>query len=438
MPDSRSILKKYYNALRVEDPLDYGSENDRGKYVAGLHGEKDVVKVLCDTIDFQDGQGVFLFSGHRGSGKSTELKRLKYLLETKVLARVDYLDMSRWINYNRPIELGGFIVSLVAAWIDQLGVQSNQTTLTEKFRNLLTNTKINIDHLRIEGGVANFKATLQLSLMNNSQFLTEIDTAIKTNRDSFVNQAKNLISDIVAEICPNREKCVLLVDSLEKISGIGDTAEQVLRSVFSLFSQNSDALQLPRVHVVYSIAPYVLEQNRNLPVILGGATSVQLPSVHVFQRDSNDPDHNGINRVEQVVTSRCPDWINFITQSDLRQLITDSGGDLRDLMRALQNYFVSLAGSARQNSAEHLEFARNQIRPTLVIPIEHMKWMELINRTHRAEVNSEVDSLLLEKYLNTKHILAYLNGETWYGINPLIINQIEEQVRRHSSANIAS
>ncbi len=433
----RQKLKTYYNALHVQTPVDYGDENERKKYVEGLHGDKDVVTALFHAIDFQDGQGVFLFSGQRGSGKSTELKRLKFRIETETTpkAKVYYLDMTDWLNSNRPLELGSFVVSLVAAWSDQLGSLHTQQSLAERFWQFLSRTNIKIDHFKIEGGSPNIKAALQLSLQTDANFLSEIATAIQGRRTAFITQAKQLISEIVADICPSGEKCILLIDSLEKISGVGDSAEAVLTSVLSLFSQNSDALQLPRVHAVYSIAPYVMEHNKNLPSILGGATYVQLPSVHVFQRDSNQPDAAGIACVVAMVSLRCPDWQEFIKEADLRQLITDSGGDLRDLMRALQNCFISLTDESPQASVETLAFARSQIRPTVVIPIEDMMWMERISRTHRPEVSATQSALILEKYLNTKHILAYLNGETWYGIHPLIREQIREQVERHGQSN---
>jgi hypothetical protein len=433
-------LKTYYNALHVQTPVDYSDENERKKYVEGLHGDKDVVTALFRAIDFQDGQGVFLFSGQRGSGKSTELKRLKFRIETEVLpkAKVYYLDMTDWLNPNRPLELGSFVVSVVAAWSDQLGTLHTQQSPAGRFWHFLSQTKVNIDHLKIEAGTPNIKAALQLSLQTDDSFLSEIATAIKGHRTTFIAQAKQLISEIVADICPNGEKCILLIDSLEKVSGVGDSAEAVLSSVLSLFSQNSDALQLPRVHAVYSIAPYVMEHNKNLPSILGGATYVQLPSVHVFQRDSNTPDPVGIDRVVDLITRRCPDWKEFIKESDLRQLITDAGGDLRDLMRALQNCFISLTEETPQVSSSALEFARSQIRPTVVIPIEHMVWMDRINQTHRPEVSATESALVLEKYLNTKHILAYLNGQTWYGIHPLIREQVREQVKRHDESNASA
>ena len=73
---TRLELKTLYNALadRVLEPHDpvYVEELNAK---AGFGG--DPVEELATEIDWQEGGGVCLFTGQRGTGKSTELKRLQ-------------------------------------------------------------------------------------------------------------------------------------------------------------------------------------------------------------------------------------------------------------------------------------------------------------------------------------------------------------------------
>ena len=46
--------------------------------------------------------------------------------------------------------------------------------------------------------------------------------------------------------------------------------------------------------------------------------------------------------------------------------------------------------------------------------------MARLERSHDSEVDDKVDSVVFQRYLATKHILAYLNGDAWYAIHPLL------------------
>ena len=436
MPIDKQKLKTYFNALGVQKPVDYGDATERKKYVEGLHGDRNVVDALFNAIDLQDGQGVFLFSGQRGSGKSTELKRLKYLLETDptIDCKVFYLDMQEWLNPARPVELGSFVVAVAAAWVHQAKTTDAQLSPAQRFWDFLKNTQIDISGLNLGVGSGDVKADLQISLHTDESFLQEIAKLTQKHKTRFIGQAKEFISQLAHDLCGDKSKCVLLIDQLEKINGNGSNTEEVLTSVLNLFANNSDALQLPLVHAVYSIPPYVLEQNKNLAAVLGATATVQLPSVHVFKRESSDADPVYVARVVDLVARRCPDWREFFSLAQLQTLVLETGGDLRDLLRALQNCLLKISDATPQVNDEALDFARSQVRPTLVIPIEHMVWMARIDGSHRSETNEQYSALLLEKYLTTKHVLAYLNGQTWYGLNPLIRQEVLSQAAQYVKA----
>lgn len=434
MTFDKTKLKTYYNALRLQAPVEYSDEQDRTKYVEGLHGASNVVDDLFNAIDFQEGQGVFLFSGQRGSGKSTELKRLQYKLEKApdVSCKVFYLDMQDWINPAREMELGTFVVSLAAAWVAQANTLHGTQTYGQRFWNFLQNTKIKIDGLQVGDDLS--PVHLQLSLQTDDTFLQCIAQATQKNKTGFMQQAKAFMQELAHDLCPNGEKCVLLIDQLEKINGNGRNTEEVLTSVLNLFANHSEALHLPLIHAVYSIPPYVLELNKNLAAVLGASVTVQLPSVHVYERDGKQPDDACIARVIDLVARRCPDWSEFFSPAQLRTLVLETGGDLRDLLRALQNCLLRVNETHPCVTDEAMDFARSQVRPTLVIPIEHMAWMARIDHSQSAETSEQHSALLLEKYLTTKHILAYLNGTTWYGLHPLIRDTVIAQAALHAKA----
>lgn len=425
--------KLYYNALKVERGIDFSIEEERKKYISGMHGDGAQVDRLKRAIELQDGQGVFLFTGQRGSGKSTELLRLKYRLERNAAepCKVYYLDMAEWLSTSRELELGSFMLAVVAAWVEQAGVQPSGATWAERFWTFLNTTNVKLEGIKVEANIGPAQAGIGLALQTDDNFLTQLNEQVRINRNAFVRGLHQFVQTFSRELCGRGEKCVLLIDSLEKLTGVADKAEQVYESVLQLFAQQSEALKLPLVHVVYSIAPYVLNQNRNLPAALGGAVAVQLPSVHVFKEKTCEPDtaeNGGIDQMVRLFNERCPDWRDFFDEGDVRALAQESGGDLRDFLRALQVCLTGLDAAHPRVNAADVAQARSQIKPSMTVDLEHLRWMARVDASHGSELQAPVTALVLERYLSTKHVLAYLNGDTWYGLHPLIRDEVLARV----------
>src|SRR5215210_3147949 len=99
--NERAFFKTFFRAV-TDQPLEAGDE----RYV-NLYGERallrrDPVELLANAIEFSPGQSVQLLSGYRGTGKSTELKKLESRLVLEGY-QVVLLDMERHINTSTPI-----------------------------------------------------------------------------------------------------------------------------------------------------------------------------------------------------------------------------------------------------------------------------------------------------------------------------------------------
>ena len=81
MSELRARAQILYNALNFDKPVNFGQDElvadglGRDKYVENLHGaaERDPVQELANQIDLSDSAGAYLFTGNRGTGKTTEL-----------------------------------------------------------------------------------------------------------------------------------------------------------------------------------------------------------------------------------------------------------------------------------------------------------------------------------------------------------------------------
>ena len=178
----------------------------------------------------------------------------------------------------------------------------------------------------------------------------------------------------------------------------------------------------------------MLEQNHQLPSALGTGGVVTMPSVHVFQRNSSLADDVGIQAVTDMVERRFASWQQVFTPGQLQRLILNTGGDLRELLRAIRVAINEDIESLPVPEAA-IEQALASVRPPKSILAEHVAWMARLEASHEAELGQAIDARVLQRYLSTKHVLVYLNGEPWYAVHPLLRTWVAERAARPAAAS---
>lgn len=433
-----ALLTRFHNALRIEGPLDVNLASDAALYVSGLHGSRDAVGSLRRDILRTEGGGVFLFTGQSGSGKSTELHRLQRDLRARD-CKVYYVDLQEWLNFNEPVSLSSFLVSLLSGWVDQVGTVAAQRTPAERLLTFFTRTRLIPESIKLDAGAGPLKGQIQLAMQTDADFRRSLEANLRRQLSSIVQQAHDFVAELKSDLCPHGEKCVLLADSIEKMAGIGigESAQAVYDSVQQLFVGDGSALKLPGLHVVYSVSPFLLEQNNQLPAVLGTGAVVTMPSVLVFQRNSSEPDLQGVEAVTELVARRFPPWVDVFTPAQLQRLILNTGGDLRELLRAVR-VAINEDIEALPVPEAAVDQALASVRPPKTIPAEHVAWLARLEASHDCELGDKIDARVLQRYLATKHVLVYLNGEPWYAVHPLLRDWVAERAARQAAAPAAA
>ena len=248
----RGELKKLYNALadRVLKP-------DDPVYVAQFNaqGDSDAVDEIANEIDWQEGGGVCLFTGQRGTGKSTELKRLARRLET-LGAEVFYADLSEFLLLTKQVEISDFLVSVAGAMSEQVetryGGSPGNVSYWQRFSDFFM--------ARVEFKEMKFKLVgveIKAALKNDPDFKRQVQEAARGHVAELVQDAHGFLGEAVNYVReksgnPNR-KVVLLVDSVEQIRGVGTEAMAIYESVRNLFFGHAEHLKVPLLHIVYTI-----------------------------------------------------------------------------------------------------------------------------------------------------------------------------------------
>jgi len=407
-------LKEFLKSIK-DRPLEPNSP----LYVSHFQEDNDPIKELYHHITRDDdNQSIALLSGFRGNGKSTELRRLKKLLEAKQYI-VLLCDMEPFFDEYEPVDVTDFLISVALALNETVKHQSGKDFLQESYWERFSN------YLRTELELENVGSEAHgflISLVKEPVLKKRLQHALSTKLETFVKEMRNFFSSIRTFLQKHEnEQMVLLLDSFEKIRGIGENAHKIHESVDDLFRRHiDDKLQLPNWHVVYTVPPYVTSISSP-----GLGICTFLPSVHIFNKDDST-DNDGIVIMKEVIKRRFENWQQVFTDAQIERIILATAGSFRVFFRLIRavllkvpekNQLIEVPVADRFLERAENDFFRDM---TFLLPTEDRLWLKKIDGSRKSETPKETDKLVLMKFMDKDWVFLYHNGEAWFGINPLL------------------
>ena len=392
----------------------------------------DPILELRQRILLAESESVNLLSGFRGNGKSTELRRLKQLLEQRgcYVVLVDLLD---YVLTTKPVELSDFILSLMAALAHEIEQQSGLKPLSESYWQRLTKfleSEVRLESADLGLSTASLGVSLQAKLKSEPSFKRQMQEHLRPHSKRIVEQAQLFIVEVIGKLREQHDdpniKLVLLVDSFEQIRGVGADSQHVHDSVVELFSGQADNLKLPQLHVVYTVPPFLPILAKNMSRLLGENPLTFWPNIHVRQGDGA-PDSDGLATMRQVIKQRCSYWQDYFSVEQLNELATASGGDLRDFFRLTKECVLSLlidrpSEGGNVDAAITQKVKQQLLNEMLPIAEQDARWLAQIHSSQDAALPSTSDAPTLARFFDNNLVMNYLNGKPWYDIHPLLID----------------
>lgn len=443
MNELRAHAKTFYNALDFDKPITFGvpglvvnALSDK-LYVQSIHGQdhRDRVQELADQIDFSESAGAYLFTGNRGTGKTTELLRLAKIL-SDYDCEVFYVDMSEYLNMTQRIEISDFLISVLGAFSEKLGErighEPGKPDFFERVWSFLQ-SEVQFTEIKLPAGPVEFKAALN----QNPSFKEDLQRGTRGFIEQLVKQARDFVLEAVKHIRVKRKnqdhKVVLIVDSVERLRGVGDSEDvrEVFKSAETLFASHADKLRFTSLNIVYTVPPYLQALAGGLGAYYAGGQIYALPSVHVYEccpRPGESPvvSEQGVRKMLAIVEKRFPDWPKFFSKDQLSRMALSSGGDLRDYFRMLRLTLVRAPDApALPVPDSFLDDAENAVRNDMLpIAADDRAWLQKIMSSHKPELRS-LDALPdFARLQQGKYLLHYCNGEDWYDVHPLLQPEI--------------
>lgn len=392
-----------------------------------VRGSMNVVSRLSERIRLAEGRPTCqVLAGHKGSGKSTELLRLKKQLETGpspffvVNVQADD-DIDR-----NDVDLPDILIAIVRQMAAQLklreGIKLKPGYFKDRFQRLggLLKSEVNLDSFELGYGMMKLAGTLKAS----PDARRDIRKILDPDTNNWLTAANDVIGEAVQQLGKKgKAGLVILLDDLDKMTirphDAGCTTDEYL------FINRAAQLTAFLCHVVYTI-PLSLaysHQEQAIKNSYGGQVPV-VPMTKIAARPPRKGAYKpGVEKFRQVLARRLeaagvPAGEVFRDDGVRDQLISLSGGQPDQLMMLVREAIIAHGLPITKDSLDRArregrrEFAR-------LLRQEHWPIIREIGRTGTFNRTSEKESAFREM-LQCRAILQYVNAEEWYGLNPMV------------------
>ncbi|MFZ2279626.1 MAG: hypothetical protein WAW39_17650 [Prosthecobacter sp.] len=401
----------------------------------------DPVRLMRKCISRQPVQSFQTFSGFRGSGKTTELFRLRHCLRQDGCL-VFYTDALKYLSPADTVDIADMLLVIAGAFNDQLIDQGYGDDMKESWWSrawhYLKTTTVDVTGLEAGGDIAGAEAKLKAALQTSPSFRQEVNKALVHRIRELKNKVDEFFAENIQRVRKSAKvkkdvKIVFMFDGLEQIQGTRSNENDVVDSITRLFANSREMLEIPSVHLVYTVPPW-------LKFVIPGFQTRLIPTVKLWKKKDRARNGAGHATMLSILKLRFTDegferFFGPLTKKGSHhladELIEHSGGHFRDLLRLTEE--AILRCDDVPVTKESINHAIASIRRNF-LPISREDALILREiAEHRdaiPQTTSPAEVSRLARFLNTHVVLYFINGDEWYDLHPLIRDEVYEITKR--------
>jgi len=392
--------------------------NDLEKYYVEIEQNEINIKDLQNRLELglETREPIkLLFTGHRGSGKTTTLNRLVSNLDDRFFIVhynvFDLLDQND-VNYTdvlfsiltkmlekvemKEIDLGKPLLERVNNW----GSSIIESIIQEKGRGSGIGLKVPFSLLEIMGWM-------------KSETTTRVETRKKI--EPRVSELVNIINDTISEIEKTGEQVLIIIDNLEKIDS---------KKALHLFYHHGTQLTQPLCKIIYTFPISLKSSNDFMQIKINFSDVIIHPNIKINEREGVDhPYHKGREFMKEIVSKRVS--LELFEPDALEYIIDMSGGVVREFIRIIRD-------SAVRAITKNRDIIDKDIAVEVVNGLKNIYQAQLSDEDYQVlqEVHQTKDIKKDEQLVGLLHnlsVLEYRNDRSWCDLNPIVRAILDEK-----------
>ncbi|WP_139325084.1 ATP-binding protein [[Limnothrix rosea] IAM M-220] len=424
-------LQEFFRACNPSKTLNLADSGDRHYYIdfAAVRGGK-IIEALARTITrlSPEEPTCQLFTGHIGCGKSTELLRLKALLERENF-EVIYFESSRDLDME-DVSISDILLAVarsVSEHLEGIGISLKPSYFKQLFDEIkdFLQTPVQLDAT----------AELSLGLARITARTKESPRLRQQIRQSLEPRTEGILRSINEELLGQgnlalkgrgKKGLVVIIDNLDRISSRQATRNRSLPEY--LFIDRGQQLRRLNCHVIYTIPLALIFSNEYQALknrLGGGVAPKMLPMVPIQKRDRT-LDTKGLILLQQLVLAQAFPHLSprqriacipklFDSNITLNRLCLISGGHVRTLLGLLYN---CLQQNDPPFNRDCIEVVIKGYRDDILLAVEDNEWQMLAQVMQQQTIRGEQEYQIL---LRSLFVYEYQDQQgRWFGINPAL------------------
>ena len=391
------------------DPMQSLDEAHRDWYVDRPDSPEEEIKVylLNNSTDTK-----ILFSGHRGSGKSSTLSKLasdaeivknflvvKFSIKDELnVADLSYTDLLVAIGHRLYEEGKGWISKTLNDDLDKWSAEVSQVT-----------TKKDVAEAKVEAGIAAWfvkaKGMLKTGFEDKREFRLKFEPRVP--------QLIQFINRIIAAIETNSE-----ASAREVLVILEDLDKPTVDIALDLFAVKGTVLVEPRCKIIFTVPTSLLYSGQFNVAKQAFSEQFMLPNFKIKEA-KGERSEPGWARMREVVEKRLERQL--IESRALDLAVEMSGGVVRELVRIIEGAATrAIVRKANAIKHEHVEQAVEKLRTVYSFSLTRQDYIDILRRVQETHKLIYPDEKPLLDLLHNLFILQYPNGPGWYGVNPIV------------------
>ncbi|MFM2312497.1 MAG: hypothetical protein RLZZ04_1773 [Cyanobacteriota bacterium] len=426
LPDNRAATLR--DAYRICTPEPLIGQNIERYYVDLLTVRSTkVTQNITKRLEFLEPAEfcTILFTGHRGCGKSTELRKIQRKLESEYYIVYLEADIELDINDAEYTDLYLLIIKKVADELYKLGAEFDKKLLAsfESWFKEITNETEKSVELGISAEV-NAEAGFRIPFISKllAKLLAQIKGSQKQKqviRQTLQKDISRLQADInlllgdahnkLKQKQPQYEKGFLIIlDNLDRIPPeVGN----------HLFFDYAAQLQGLHTTIIYTVPISAVYSDKNLSTSFGSPNIMPMVNIYEYDLDQCELEYkeDRLEAFASLIEQRVDIDAVFESRQQLLDLVKASGGHVRQLMQMTAR--SCLTASSNKVTAEDVTYAikEEQFNFERITLNEYYSFLAQVCLTKNINKDGIGQSLLFNL-----SILEYNGASRWNYINPVL------------------